>query len=115
MISRHLLRYSLSNLLHFNVDSTDFNNLMTANNSIPDVSIFRPVLIVSGLIIIMAAMRAASSIVATLFFIFFIALFFLPLKSWLIRKGVPSWLAVLIIITILILLITGVLLSLIHI
>lgn len=82
---------------------------MTENKSIPDVSVFRPVLIVSGLIIIMAAMRAASTVVATLFFIFFITLFFLPFKGWLVRKRVPSWLAVLIIIAILILLIAGIL------
>ena len=82
---------------------------MTESKNIPDVSIFRPVLIVSGLIIIMAAMRAASTVVATLFFIFFIALFFLPFKGWLIRKRVPSWLAVLIIITILIFVIAGIL------
>jgi AI-2 transport protein TqsA len=81
---------------------------METKNKLPDVSIYRPIIILSGLIIVLAAMVAASTVVAALFLCFFIALFFLPLRRWMVSRRVPSWLAMLIIIAILFLLIAGI-------
>lgn len=82
---------------------------MEEKNRFPEVSILRPIIILSGLVILLATMRVASTVVATLFLCFFIALFFLPFQRWMVRRRIPSWLALLIIIAILILLIGGIL------
>ncbi len=59
-------------------------------------SILRPVVIVAGVIIILAAIKAAASILGMFFLAVFLAIAITPGFSWLRNKGVPSWLAVLI-------------------
>ena len=59
-------------------------------------SILRPIVIVAGIIIILAAIKAAASILSLFFLAVFLAIIFTPGFSWLRKKGVPSWLAVLI-------------------
>lgn len=81
---------------------------MDTKNKLSDVSVYRPIIILAGLIIVLTAMRAASTVVAALFLCFFIALFFLPFRRWMVSRRVPSWLAMLIIIVILFLLIAGI-------
>ena len=59
-------------------------------------SILRPVLIVAGLVIILAGIKAAASIMSLFFLAVFLAIIFMPPFSWLRNKGMPSWLAMLI-------------------
>ncbi len=59
-------------------------------------SILRPVLIVAGVVIILAGIKAAASIMSLFFLAVFLAIIFMPPFSWLRNKGMPSWLAMLI-------------------
>ncbi len=59
-------------------------------------SILRPIVIVAGFIVILAAIKAAASILSLFFLAVFLAITFTPGFSWLRKKGVPSWLAILI-------------------
>ncbi len=59
-------------------------------------SILRPIIIVAGIIIILAAIKAAASILGLFFLAVVLAITFAPGFSWLRSKGIPSWLAVLI-------------------
>ena len=59
-------------------------------------SIFRPVVIVAGTIVILAAIKLAASILSLFFLAAFLAIAFMPGFNWLRNKGVPSWLTVII-------------------
>ena len=58
-----------------------------------------PILTVASLIIIVAGMKAASPLLTPLFLALFTAIVCWPLLSWLHRRGVPSGLAVTLVIT----------------
>lgn len=56
-------------------------------------TIMRLLLIIAAVVIIIAGMRAAASVITTVFFAFVIAVAVTPLLNWLRNRGVPGWLA----------------------
>ena len=65
-------------------------------------SILRPIIIVAGMIIILAAIKAAAAFLSLFFLAVFLAITFSPGFGWLRNKGVPSWLAIVIMIGVII-------------
>ena len=59
-------------------------------------SIIRPVIIISGFVIILAGIKATAPIMGLFFLAVFLAITFAPGFSWLRNKGVPSSVTVLI-------------------
>ncbi|MGB7116078.1 MAG: AI-2E family transporter [Anaerolineales bacterium] len=78
---------------------------MTTNNK--ESSILSALIGGASLIIVVFGMKYASSILSPIILAFIIAVSTIPLVKWLIRKGVPDWLALLITIALLIVTIVG--------
>jgi len=78
---------------------------MTTNNK--ESSILSALIGGASLFIVVFGMKYASSILSPIILAFIIAVSTIPLVKWLIRKGVPDWLALLITIALLIVTIVG--------
>jgi len=66
--------------------------------SISDSPVVRFLVVAAAVVIVVAGMRAAEAIVVPFFFSIFIAVLCSPPLSWMKRLGIPSWLAIVIII-----------------
>ncbi|MBX3010870.1 MAG: AI-2E family transporter [Caldilineaceae bacterium] len=63
-------------------------------NTIRQNSLFRPVVMGASLVVIVAGMRAASSILSPMLLALFLAVLLYPAYRWLLRRGIPTWLTV---------------------
>lgn len=68
-------------------------DLNTPENNSTGLTIMRLLAIGAAVVIIIAGMSAASSVITTVFFAFIISVSVAPLQGWLHRRGVPQWLA----------------------
>ena len=65
-------------------------------------------IVIAGFVLIIAGMMAASELLVALFLAFIFAVIITPLKNWLERRGLPSWLSFLLTILLMFLLVVGV-------
>lgn len=63
-------------------------------NTIRQSSLFSSLVVGASLVVIVAGMRAASSMLSPLLLALFLAVLLYPAYQWLLRRGIPTWLTV---------------------
>jgi predicted PurR-regulated permease PerM len=78
------------------------------NSDNPSAPLIRPVVIITGIAILILAMRAASDVLSPILLAMVLAITAAPLLGWFMRRGAPAWLALVLTIVLTVLLILGI-------